>query len=281
MLNFKVDTKILKVVIAVIVLAVGGYLVYHFFYKKKDDNAEAWAYNGLLTQDVSQNVVVNGQVHQLPKNSMLGNPANFVQVPKYQGMLAPRFGNVDYNSTIRYDVPDKKNQAVPETPLTFGQMAGVNTSCGANVTENYESDNAYESLPSVLEPNDLPVASMTMTDVMGNAEQALVFDRVMPTIKKNRLWGQADLIRGDLPIVPNKGNWFNVSPTVHTALNAGALNVMAGHNEASEKLASLIVPASGGTQQTFAGVALSPADMQQKMLNFSNAMNDVQVMVYP
>lgn len=64
--------------------------------------------------------VAIGGNYMAPSN--LGSGA-FVSVPSFQGILAPRFSNVDYGASIKYNMPDRKNMAVPCDPLTFGKMA--------------------------------------------------------------------------------------------------------------------------------------------------------------
>jgi len=66
---------------------------------------------------------------------------DFYSVPgTYQAILNPRFGNTQYGSNIRYNMPSYENQAVPCEPLTFGNMAKENYqenfTSGAT-TENY------------------------------------------------------------------------------------------------------------------------------------------------
>ena len=53
--------------------------------------------------------------------AMLGN-GKFVSTPSFQPLLSPRFSNVGYGSSIRYNAPDYKNQGVPCEPMTFGEM---------------------------------------------------------------------------------------------------------------------------------------------------------------
>jgi hypothetical protein len=66
---------------------------------------------------------------------------DFYSVPgTYQAILNPRFSNVQYGSSIKYNMPDYANQAVPCEPLTFGNMARENykESFTTNATtENY------------------------------------------------------------------------------------------------------------------------------------------------
>ena len=54
--------------------------------------------------------------------NMMGS-GKFFQVPNYQGVLSPRAAPVDYGANVRYNMPDRKNMAVPCHPLTFGDMA--------------------------------------------------------------------------------------------------------------------------------------------------------------
>jgi len=65
----------------------------------------------------------------------------FIKNPNLQGLLSPRFANVDMGANILYNSTDYINQATPCTPLTFGDMAEENyqhpsqenypTSCGS------------------------------------------------------------------------------------------------------------------------------------------------------
>lgn len=73
-------------------------------------------------------------------NSMRGS-GKFVSVPSFQGILSPRFSNVQYGANIRYNMPDRENLAAPCEPLTFGDMA----------KENY--------LPEQRAPRKVPVIS--------------------------------------------------------------------------------------------------------------------------
>ena len=62
--------------------------------------------------------------------SMRGS-GKFVSVPSFQGVLSPRFSNVQYGANIRYNMPDRDNLAAPCDPLTFGDMAKENYDAAA------------------------------------------------------------------------------------------------------------------------------------------------------
>jgi hypothetical protein len=75
--------------------------------------------------------------------AMLGND-KFIKTPSLQGVLSPRFSNVDFGANIRYNMPDSQNMASPCDPLTFGNMvqegySGNTKFTGGqqNVQENY------------------------------------------------------------------------------------------------------------------------------------------------
>ncbi len=66
---------------------------------------------------------------------MMGS-GKFVSTPSFQGVLAPRFSNINYGANIKYNMPDRENLASPCDPLTFGNMAHQNYS--PNISqENY------------------------------------------------------------------------------------------------------------------------------------------------
>jgi len=54
--------------------------------------------------------------------SMLGNE-KYVSRPSFQGILSPRFSNVDYGANIRYNMPSYANQGSPCDALAMGDMA--------------------------------------------------------------------------------------------------------------------------------------------------------------
>ena len=71
----------------------------------------------------------SGQKTAAPQNFALSNTSgayskgSFVQTPTFQSMLAPRFSNVQYGANIKYNMPDRKNLAVPCNALGYGDMA--------------------------------------------------------------------------------------------------------------------------------------------------------------
>lgn len=71
----------------------------------------------------------NGELSAIGGNymapDMMGS-GKFVSTPAFQAVLAPRFSNVQYGANIKYNMPDRVNQAVPCEPLTFGSMAQEN-----------------------------------------------------------------------------------------------------------------------------------------------------------
>lgn len=93
----------------------------------------------------------------------------------------------------------------------------------------------------------------------GELKQPIIYDRYIYANRHSRLRALGDPIRGDLPIVPNSGNWFVPSVHPNIDLQAGALNVLAGvNNETNHQLASLIYNSSGGGETTIGGVDLEP-----------------------
>lgn len=93
----------------------------------------------------------------------------------------------------------------------------------------------------------------------GELKQPIIYDRYIYANRHSRLRAQGDPIRGDLPIVPNSGNWFTPSVHPNIDLQAGAINVLAGvNNETNHQLASLIYASSGGGDSTIGGVDLMP-----------------------
>jgi hypothetical protein len=173
---------------------------------------------------------------------------------------------------------------------------------GEEVQPGYTNGNymdVYNSLPSASswrsqacdsEQNNsasLPVGTMSSMDAMGNSEQFVVMNRYMNVNQKSRLRSLGDNIRGDLPITPCTGQWFNVNPRLNVDLNAGALNVMNGNGDTTLALSDLLVKSSGGARTTFGGVDV--ASMKASAYNMtpsfsssaSNGGTDIVATAFP
>jgi len=220
----------------------------------------------------------------------------FYQTPAFESYLSPRTYGGDYGSNITYNLPARENLAVPENPLTFGNMAKENyskenfscsTSCGNkspptcgfgssippyNVSEptllsSSESLSSGQgpSLISAL-PVSLPMGTMESTSGSplgsgGDHVEPVILTRTVFAQKKSRTQGQGDPIRGDLAIVPHSTGWFQSSINNPLQdLQQGALFAMAGQNmQNSKDMAALI---NLGTINTpIAGVNLSNSEL--------------------
>lgn len=225
--------------------------------------------------------------------------ADFFQTPNFQSILSPRFSNVNYGAYIRTVLPPYGAMAVPQDPLNKecavkvpipkltegfdyghteypkpGTSAPYNSPINPRVGSptSYANGNFHQVQNAIAEiaggavPTDTVVegnAIMMGTD--GEMMNPIVYDRYIYANRNSRLRSLGDKFRGDLPIAPNNGNWFtpNVHPNID--LEAGAINVMAGvDNATSNQVANLIYNASGRADTTIAGV-----DMAMKPVNTS------------
>jgi hypothetical protein len=81
---------------------------------------------------------------------------------------------------------------------------------------------------------------MTTVNALGAPQEVFVQNTLMYGLTKSRLSALGDMIRGDLPIVPDCKSWFNVSVMPQRDLQQGALAVMGGPlNETQASLAAL------------------------------------------
>jgi hypothetical protein len=265
-----------------------------------------------------------------------GGP-DFYQTPEFQGILSPRFSNVNYGPYLRTQLPDYGMSGVPADPLggdfggsfyaaNSGPNYGLN-GCGplgaysnnATIVEGFNpgitsnsQDNAllaraaaggsdfvapyssmnvpgtnreFEAQRVMIDPHNpsayangnykRAVASLMPADYVsddqnagnfgsflnadGEMKQPIIYDRFIYANRRSRLRAMGDPFRGDLPIVPNSGNWFVPSVHPNIDLHAGAMNVLAGvNNETNHQLASLIYNSSGGGETTIGGVDMMP-----------------------
>jgi hypothetical protein len=165
--------------------------------------------------------------------------------PTYQGNLPPRFSNTGYGAYILYNVPDEENLAVPKYPLTYG----------GNVKEPFSQDAVFQV------GNDVQIPG---------GEQIYNYDRLVYAQKRSRLHGLGDPIRGDLPIVPVKGDWFRVSAYPNIDLRQGAVTTIAGHDNATAKELRAL-------QSEFSGKTA----LAQKDISFDGRQADIYVTAFP
>lgn len=96
----------------------------------KQPVVENWWGGIQFTTRAMPGAMVNGKETAISGNyldpSALMGSGKFVSTPGYQAVLSPRFSNVQYGANIRYNMPDRENQATPCNPLTFGDMAQEN-----------------------------------------------------------------------------------------------------------------------------------------------------------
>lgn len=151
-----------------------------------------------------------------------------------------------------------------------------------NLMTPHYSDPSYHDAMADLKTSpvtsDLPVGDMTALNALGGVEQPVVYDRFLWANQKSKLYAQGDYIRGDLPIVPASTGWFRPSVHPHIDLNQGALSVMGGSDNTTQRvLHELQNAASGGVQNVFGGINYS----DQKIGQHEAARNDVTVTAFP
>jgi len=126
------------------------------------------------------------------------------------------------------------------SPLGFGTMAGGTTEeyIGSDYKELSEYDEGSQNIPIFNEMDGqvgLPVPDMT--DISAGENNKYVYDRTIGTIGftstkiGGRRRGQADYVRGDLAIIPDKNSHFQVSADPLNSLLQGAMNASNGIGE--------------------------------------------------
>lgn len=246
--------------------------------------------------------------------------SRFVKRPQFQSLLSPRFTNTSLGANIRYNPADYQHQASPCNPLTFGNMAqenyrgpvkenypsgsdcggGCAPSCGkggmpvnysggippakpgyadGNFNQVVDQLRAQSDYPDAVDA--LPIGTMTTMDAEGNVTEPVVYQQFMFANQKSRLRAQGDPIRGDLPIIPSEGNWFSVHPNVNLDLQEGAMNVMGGTTNATNRsLAQMINENSGMT--AIGGVNLANVNMTPEYTGeYTAGLRDISVSGMP
>jgi hypothetical protein len=150
---------------------------------------------------------------------------------------APAPASVDY-----YSEPKSESDSI--VPLMFSNMVTNNDIEEPFLESDYIEMKDYLQNPDGIKVYDektgqvgLPVTDMTQ--ISAGENNKYVYDRTIGTIGftstkiGGRSRGQADFIRGDLPIIPDKSGWFQVSSDPANKLMLGAMNVANGIGQPS------------------------------------------------
>jgi hypothetical protein len=166
----------------------------------------------------------------------------------------PTSGMSNTNPTVSYtNYPVYKDENV--SPLSYGEMIQENY-----VPSDYINVNEYTNNPDQIPVYNeqtgnvgLPVSDMT--DLAAGEDNKYIYDRTIGSIGftstkiGGRRRGQADYIRGDLPILPDRGAWFQVSPDINNTLLDGAL----GNQNALSSSVDTARSSGGSAQQVSEG----------------------------
>jgi hypothetical protein len=168
----------------------------------------------------------------------------FYQAPVTQTpRIAPReFGTVSYGTNISYNSEHFNNEMKKaRTPLGYSDLICGDNTQASTMNQNIESPCDYVPPSESTNKNSqsyLPVGNMSN---INNEINPIIYDRIIYSSKNSRLRSQGDMIRGDLPIVPNSSDWFRPSVKPSLDLQEGAMNIMGGsQNETSRMLTNLI-----------------------------------------
>jgi hypothetical protein len=145
-----------------------------------------------------------------------------------------------------------------------------------NIREDFQSSSnkEYADMYNKLAEQGAEVASKLPIQPMSSStasDQEPIFynsDRYIFALQKSRLYGLADPIRGDLPIIPCLPNsnpysdvWFKPSARPSIQLNAGALGIIGGNfNVTNQQLQELKARDTGGSWNIDNGMNVFPND---------------------
>jgi hypothetical protein len=286
----------------IVVAFVGAAVISGLLMSKKDVIREDWGNLPARSVAVEKIMQVENKcgagegAQQNLGSNIVGNDGFFMAPPSLQSILPPRFNNVGMPADIRYNTPDSQYMGTPANALTFGASnvnnlpsgdipaCAKNGSCGG-MKENYE-DERYEPISQaarvapaaqqqaqaladmgIIKARNQP--NITVDTECGPAS-VTVYDRLIFSNQKSRLYGQGDPIRGDIGcIVPIKDAWFRPSVRPNIDLRAGALSIMGGiDNDTPRELRALQNIYSAGVsniQNDAWANQVAPAQAQKSM----------------
>ena len=185
--------------------------------------------------------------------------------------MPPAQPMVDYYSQPQ-PAPEALAPGAFYSPLMFSQMVSNEPYIESDYIDMKEYTKNPDGIKVYNEKNDtigLPVTDMT--DISPGENNKYVYDRTIGTIGftstkiGGRSRGNADYIRGDLAIVPNKNTgWFQTSSDPANKLMVGAINQANGIGDVKTK-------STGGAQFAMGGpVTLDSLREQQQASNEVN-----------
>jgi hypothetical protein len=224
-----------------------------------------------------------GSYSSSPQAMAAGNI--YATPPTFQALIPPRMYGGQMPASITFNMPNSKNMAF-DSKSPFVGMDGpspcVQSRGGRDLVpaENTLSSSTMPTLEgykegyagqtaeapmNLAQPDLMPMnqsmamaAAEPLPDGPGLPANPVVFDSFMAVNRNSRTRGQGCMFRGDLPIIPCKSGWFQVSARPNVDLQEGAMNVMGGtFNTTANELASLINMASGGATTNISGVDMS------------------------
>ena len=213
---------------------------------------------------INTNILTPKELSELPKRETYahhnsnGNAQPVFEVPgTKQSYLSPRMNPNGLGSYVNYNIPNVNELASnPADPLSVSSVVPKEDFVGETPMETEEQVKALRGQGNLVF-NELPVSSMTNS--LGTETDNEFFvnsERLIFALKKDRNTGNGCMIRGDLGIIPNNGQWFQVSANPAT-LTQGALMAIAGPtNVTAQQAAELSMRATGGTDNTYGGGTL-------------------------
>ena len=261
--------------ILIVVLGVALVSAIYFASKKKQVSESFW---GLPGRTIKRDPEV--RIENKYGQAMFSVP------PTYQSQISPRFSNLDYGAYIRYNLPDTKNLASPDFPLTFeGDVQEMysgphNTRGRASAAERYQYPNQSPKQAGALDQfvsdasngefSTGPATVADLSEVGGGMSQIYNYDRLIVAQKRSRLHGLGDPIRGDIPIAPEPPGWFRPSVQPNIDQRQGAINIIAGFdNSTANELRALQAQYSGKTA------------LAQKATSLGAGQGDVIITAFP
>jgi len=288
------DNKFMATLIALIIGVVAAYNI-----KKKDSFEGLGTLPSMVVRP--SNTATNVNTGQ--------SAAVFHTTQNFQAMLSPRMFGGSYPASINYNLPSEDHLAVIKTsPLGYAKMAHENYKNGSfredyvpscstggaysanamahnpvpmmadinNGNYNEQRDQLYADSLSPQVSDMIPIGAMDTINAEGETDQIVTYNSLMFANRNSTLRSQGDWIRGDLPIVPCKTGWFQVSVNPSIDLNQGAMNVLGGlDNSTSKQMAALMYNDAYTT--TVGGVNLNTQELQ----SVGAVTSDVSVSAYP
>lgn len=228
-------------VVVVVVVAIIIWYMYSGNSDKEDQGGDDDKPSSKQTATTTAKASVTAEAEDLKQSDGSKSMENFEYLSSranIEPVLPPRSpgGMIDYGAMIRsgrHTSKEKSGSLEEYGDYIDGGNVG-NRAMNNNNMEPFCDDDHKQTMDRKQRALD------NMMQGKDDPNQPIIYERRIYANRRSRTRGNGDYIRGDIPIVPREPGWFSVAARPSEDLQQGAISVLAGDNDATKKLQTML-----------------------------------------